>query len=243
MQAPLQAGGGRGRPGYRTGAMASPSRGLPRGVRGGHGAVRIEPVAAPRRVPQAPAASMRTPPVDIEGMRRPTICEQARLSSIAYVPYVNNSCREPSGANNPSGVAGARAPSAARSTGSHPSPAPGSPGPAQPGDRDRRFRTERDRAEPGQRAPPRRAPGRGRRARCAGRDRSKSRVSSLHSRTGSALDTVRRRHRSGDAFLGARASCPHEQSRAFGPLRARCPRSQERRSGHGLGNSSIRKPG
>ena len=27
-------------------------------------------------------------------------------------------------------------------------------------------------------------------------------------------------------FLGARASCPHEQSRAFGPLRARCPRSQ-----------------
>ena len=43
-----------------------------------------------------------------------------------------------------------------------------------------------------------------------------------HSRTASVLDTARRRHRSGDALLGARASCPHEQSRAFGPLRARC---------------------
>ena len=31
----------------------------------------------------------------------------------------------------------------------------------------------------------------------------------------------------GAPFLGARASCPHEQSRAFGPLRARCPHSQE----------------
>ena len=29
------------------------------------------------------------------------------------------------------------------------------------------------------------------------------------------------------SFLGARASCPLEQSRAFGPLRARCPRSQD----------------